>query len=227
MAKRIKFNIIQSLFRLFSFLADKTNGWIIFVKPKILLVTIILGLNACSNAAKQNQEQTDIDTVKLEVEIVQQPTDTVNTDTLSSKKNNIKIIDDIGVQCYIVETPQEPAKHVEKDTIDEYDIICYCIIDIIATFPGGHKALMNWLSENINYPIVAQENSIQGRVVVQFVVLADGSIDSIKIAKSVHPSLDNEAIRLVKSMPRWKPAERSGNKVNSRFTLPIVFIIKE
>ncbi|HRR62720.1 MAG TPA: energy transducer TonB, partial [Paludibacteraceae bacterium] len=79
------------------------------------------------------------------------------------------------------------------------------------------------LSENIRYPVIAQENGIQGRVICQFVVNTDGSIVDIQVVRGVHPSLDEEAVRVIKSMPKWVPGKQRGKPVRVRFTLPINF----
>ena len=79
------------------------------------------------------------------------------------------------------------------------------VVEQMPSFPGGPQALMQWLSENVRYPVVAQENGVQGRVVVSFVVERDGSITDLKVVRSADPSLDKEAARVVKSMPRWIP----------------------
>jgi len=103
----------------------------------------------------------------------------------------------------------------------------FTIVDKKAEFPGGEKELMRWLNENINYPIAAQEIGAQGRIYVNFIVRSDGRIDGIKVVtKDANPYLAREAERLVKDMPRWKPAEKNGNNVHSYFTLPITFILK-
>ena len=103
----------------------------------------------------------------------------------------------------------------------------YHLVDKKAEFPGGDRALMNWLNENIKYPEFAYKNNIQGKVYVNFIVRENGSIDSVKIARGVHSSLDNEAIRLVKAMPKWKPGLKNGVAVKSYFTLPVTFVLKE
>ena len=82
---------------------------------------------------------------------------------------------------------------------------------------------MKYLAENIKYPMIAQENGIQGRVICQFVVNKDGSIVDINVVRSVDPSLDKEAIRVIKSMPKWKPGMQRGKAVRVKFTLPVVF----
>lgn len=91
------------------------------------------------------------------------------------------------------------------------------------SFPGGVKALMDYLSENIKYPAAAERKDIQGRVIVQYVVQKDGSITDVKVVKSVHPLLDTEAIRVTTTMPKWIPGEYNGNPVSVRYTMPITF----
>jgi len=90
-------------------------------------------------------------------------------------------------------------------------------------FPGGEAALMKWLSSHINYPTMAQEEGAQGRVVVQFVVERDGRVGQAKIARGIHPALDKEALRLVKSLPKFIPGKNNGQEVRCWFTLPINF----
>ena len=83
--------------------------------------------------------------------------------------------------------------------------------------------MYEWLRKNINYPVIAQENNIQGKVTLQFVVDKNGDIVDIIIARGVDPSLDKEAVRVVKSMPKWIPGKQGGNSVKVRFTLPVQF----
>ena len=82
---------------------------------------------------------------------------------------------------------------------------------------------MEWLQKNLKYPPVAQENGIQGRVLVQFVVNKDGSIVEPKVLRSVDASLDKEAMRVVQQMPKWTPGRQRGKAVRVRFTLPVTF----
>jgi len=99
----------------------------------------------------------------------------------------------------------------------------FTIVEQKPKFPGGNQALMRFLSNNLRYPMIAAEKEIQGRVVVQFVVNNDGSIVDVQVLRSVHPSLDAEAVRLIQSMPKWTPAEQRGKKVRVLFTMPINF----
>ena len=97
------------------------------------------------------------------------------------------------------------------------------VVEQMPSFPGGPQALMQWLSENVKYPVVAQENGVQGRVVVSFVVERDGSITDVKVVRSVDPSLDKEAARVVKSMPRWIPGKQNGQAVRVKYNVPVAF----
>lgn len=90
-------------------------------------------------------------------------------------------------------------------------------------FPGGEKALLKYVADNLRYPQLAIENNISGRVVVQFVVTKNGSIGEVKVVKPVDPDLDKEAIRVVKSLPKFQPGRQNGNAVNVWYTLPVRF----
>lgn len=90
-------------------------------------------------------------------------------------------------------------------------------------FPGGPLKLFNWLSANVKYPTIAEENGVQGIVIVSFVVERDGSITDVRVVKSVDPSLDKEAARVIKSMPRWIPGKQKGETVRVKYTVPVTF----
>ncbi|MBO4907091.1 MAG: energy transducer TonB [Bacteroidaceae bacterium] len=106
------------------------------------------------------------------------------------------------------------------------DDAIYEVVEANAEFPGGEAACVRWLSENIKYPAIALEQGIKGRVVVQFVVNKDGSIQDVKVLRSPDPSLSKEAERVVKMMPKWKPARQGNKTVRSRFNLPVNFTIR-
>ena len=96
-------------------------------------------------------------------------------------------------------------------------------VEQMPSYPGGNGALMQYLSSHIKYPVIAEENGIQGRVICTFVVERDGSITDVRIAKSVDPSLDKEAMRVVSSMPKWIPGKQNGSAVRVKYTLPVTF----
>lgn len=97
------------------------------------------------------------------------------------------------------------------------------MVEQMPTFPGGQQELMAYLGKNIKYPTIAQENGTQGRVIIQFVVERDGSITDVRVARGVDPYLDKEAVRVVKSMPKWLPGKQNGKAVRVKFTVPVMF----
>lgn len=97
------------------------------------------------------------------------------------------------------------------------------VIEEMPMFPGGEKALVTYLKENLNYPVVPAENGVQGRVIVLFKVETDGSLTDVRIGRSVDPFIDREALRLVKAMPKWIPGKQDGKPVPVKFQLPITF----
>ena len=109
----------------------------------------------------------------------------------------------------------EPPKVEETKVFD--------VVEEMPQFPGGQAALLEYLAKNIKYPVVAEENGVQGRVIVTFVVERDGSITDVKVVKSVDPSLDKEATRVVKSMPKWQPGKQNGSAVRVKYTVPVQF----
>ena len=111
----------------------------------------------------------------------------------------------------------EPPKHVVEETK------IFTVVEQMPMFPGGNGALMGYLRDNIHYPTVAAENGVQGRVVVGFVVERDGSITDVNILRGVDPSLDREAMRVVKSMPKWTPGKQNGSAVRVKYQVPVSF----
>jgi protein TonB len=103
--------------------------------------------------------------------------------------------------------PAEPLKFAEQ----------------MPQFPGGDKELYKWLSEHIKYPSIARENDIQGKVIVSFVVEENGTVSGVKVARGVHPSLDEEAVRVAKEMPAWAAGKQNGRAVRVSYNIPIIF----
>ncbi len=120
-----------------------------------------------------------------------------------------------AVQEQVVVKEPEPEKPKEEEI--------FVAVEQQAEFPGGQAALMKWLSNNVRYPETAQQNDVQGRVIVKFVVEKDGSIGAATILKGVDKDLDKEALRVVKKMPKWQPGKNNGVAVRSYFNLPVVF----
>ncbi len=119
----------------------------------------------------------------------------------------------------VLEVPIPLALNVENP--DDFKIVDYA--ERMPSFPGGDKALFEFLSNNIKYPIIPQENMIQGRVICQFVVNKDGTIVEATILRSIDPHLDKEALRVIKLMPKWSPGWQDGKTVRVKYTLPVNF----
>lgn len=115
---------------------------------------------------------------------------------------------------YVAPVVEEPEP--EEETI-------FQVVEQMPEFPGGMSALMQYLGKNIKYPTIAQENGVQGRVIVQFVVNRDGSIVDPVVVRSVDPYLDKEAIRVIQAMPKWKPGQQRGKAVRVKYTVPVTF----
>ena len=127
---------------------------------------------------------------------------------------NDESADVLRSKTLLVSEPVKPKE--EENTVFEY-------VEQMPSFPGGDAALMRYLSKNIKYPPLAEENGIQGRVICSFVVERDGSVSDIRIKRSVDPSLDKEAMRVVSAMPKWIPGRQNGQMVRVKYTLPVTF----
>jgi TonB family protein len=109
--------------------------------------------------------------------------------------------------------------------VDE-DANVYTMVEQTAEFPGGEAALMKYLASNIRYPQLAIESNVQGKVICNFVIREDGSVDQVKVMRGIGYGCDEEAIRVIKSMPKWKPARQNGKAVKYRANVPISFKLK-
>ena len=100
------------------------------------------------------------------------------------------------------------------------------VVEVMPQFPGGQTAMLQYMMKNIKYPKQAMKEGIQGRVTVSFIVEKDGRVSNVRLLRSVQPLLDKEAIRVVKSMPKWSPGKQKGKPVRVRFNLPVMFKLK-
>ena len=127
--------------------------------------------------------------------------------------------DDANTVVEIVQAVEEAP--VEEEEAEANTI--FTVVEDEPEFPGGTKALMEFISKNLRYPAFAAENGIQGRVTLSFVVEKDGSIGNVQITRSPDEDLSKEATRVIKMMPKWKPARQGNKTVRSRFNLPVMF----
>ena len=114
-----------------------------------------------------------------------------------------------------------PPAVVEEEEESSQQI--FTVVETMPEFPGGQMALLQYLSKSIKYPVIAQENGIQGRVSCSFVVNKDGSIVDAEVIRGVDPSLDKEALRVINSMPKWSPGKQRGKPVRVKYTVPVTF----
>ena len=115
------------------------------------------------------------------------------------------------------------AQTTENPQEDQKVIITH---DEMPEFPGGKPALIEFLSTNVKYPKDAEKQKIEGKVVVSFVIEKDGSISDVEVTKPVYPSLDAEAVRVIKAMPKWKPGKQDDKFVRVKFKMPVNFRLK-
>ena len=115
---------------------------------------------------------------------------------------------------------------VKEESIEESDEAPYVVVEEMPMFPGGDAALLKYIAENTHYPEVAKENNIQGRVIIRFCVTAKGGVSQISVLKGVAPELDAEAIRVVKTLPAFKPGRQGGKAVPVWYMVPITFTLK-
>lgn len=143
-------------------------------------------------------------------------------------EDDVEVDDDIDFvdledKVEIEETYIEKAVQ-EEDEVVEQEI--FTIVEEQPSFPGGEAALFEYLKKNIVYPTIAKESGIQGTVFVQFVVEPDGSVSNVKVLRGIGGGCDEEAVRVVKSMPRWNPGKQRGKPVRVYFNLPIRFVLQ-
>ena len=141
----------------------------------------------------------------------------VGTETHEGAKD--RTIEAVRNDIAVATPPPAPKEEVTQKVFD--------VVEVMPSFPGGQAALLQYLNSQVKQPVVAQENGIQGRVTISFVVERDGSITDVKVARSVDPSLDKEAARVVSSMPRWTPGKQNGSAVRVKFNVPVVFRLQQ
>lgn len=179
---------------------------------------------------KVEMEQKVVEKVKSSVKftapVIKKDEDVAPEDELKSQDDLAKSA--VAIGSFDVTGNDEAAGEVlkAKEVIAQEKPVEEKVFDVVEQmpqFPGGDAALFEYLSNHIKYPTIAEENGVQGRVIVTFVVERDGSITDVKVVKSVDPSLDREASRVVKGMPRWIPGKQNGSAVRVKYTVPVTF----
>jgi len=150
-------------------------------------------------------------------------------EVLNIVDDDVKIEDELEIE----DTEADDATFVDvapviqaQEEEEEEEAEVFFIVEDMPEFPGGELALRKYIANAIKYPVIAQENGIQGKVYVTFVVDKDGSISDARIARGVDPSLDKEALRVVGTLPKWKPGKQRGKPVRVSYTVPINFVLQ-
>lgn len=154
------------------------------------------------------------------INIVDNNTDLPEKEVETTEEINQAIVSTPGTGQVSTAVATGPVGPVVEEVDDDR---IFDVVEENAQFPGGDEACMKWLRDHIKYPSICQEQGVQGRVIVAFVVNKDGTIVDVKVLRSPDQHLSDEAVRVVKQMPKWKPARQGNRSVRSRFNLPVMF----
>lgn len=217
-------------------LENKRSTWLL-VGYVIVLAFMFIAFEWTKRDVKIDTSQAVADLVfeeEIEIPITEQPeqaTPPPPSEAPAIVESLTIVDDDMEVESTEIASSEETGQAVEiayvPPTVEEEEVEEQEIFEVVEQMPefpnGGMAGLMQYLSKNIKYPTIAQENGTQGRVTVQFVVNADGSIVDAKVIRGVDPYLDKEALRVINSMPKWKPGMQRGKAVRVKYTVPVMF----
>ena len=181
------------------------------VEPEKVVEQVKSSIKFTAPVIKKDSEVKPEDELKTQDQIMETKTAIGSFDV----KGNDDVNGEVLKAKEVIAQP-EPPKHEEEAKV-------FDVVEQMPSFPGGPSALMEYLHDHVKYPVVAQENGVQGRVIVSFVVERDGSITDVRVVRSVDPSLDREAARVVSSMPRWTPGKQNGSAVRVKYNVPVMF----
>ena len=148
-----------------------------------------------------------------------------------AKADIIKIVeDDADIEEDIMVSTEDQVEWVDLDEVEYFEVEpepeeeeIFMVVEESPEFPGGYEAYLQYLKKNIKYPAICRDNNIQGRVIISFVVNKDGKIVDAEVVKGVNPSLDKEALRVISTMPNWKPGKQRGKPVRVKYSSPVNF----
>ncbi|MBE6262352.1 MAG: energy transducer TonB [Prevotella sp.] len=181
------------------------------VEPEKVVEQVKSSIKFTAPVIKKDSEVRPEDELKTQDQIMETKTAIGSFDV----KGNDDVNGEVLKAKEVIAQP-EPPKHEEESKV-------FDVVEQMPSFPGGNGALLEYLASHVKYPVVAQENGVQGRVIVSFVVEKDGSITDVRVVRSVDPSLDREAARVVSSMPRWTPGKQNGSAVRVKYNVPVMF----
>ena len=174
-------------------------------------------------------EEEMVEITKQEQPKVQPPQPKPQVTQIEIVEDDVEVEDEIEInaevdQNEVIEEYEFTPPEIEEEEIVEAEI--FKVVEEMPEFPGGAAKLMEYIQKNIKYPMMARESDIQGRVFVNFVVEPDGSISNVTVMRGIGGGCDEEAVRVVNSMPNWKPGKQRGSAVRCAYTVPIIFKLK-
>ncbi|MCK4663484.1 MAG: energy transducer TonB [Bacteroidales bacterium] len=212
---------------------EKRRGYFLELGFVITLSLILLAFEWTSSKAGDSGlgELSDVDAEEEIIPITRQeeikppppPPPPKVTEVLNIVEDDVEIEDELEIEDSEADQDTEvEIVDIEDDEEDE-DAPIFFIVEDMPEFPGGDLELRKFIAQNVKYPEIAKENGIQGKVFIQFVVNKKGLVEKVKVMRGVDPSLDKEAIRVILSMPKWKPGKQRGKAVKVSYTVPINF----
>ncbi|MCK5822535.1 MAG: energy transducer TonB [Bacteroidales bacterium] len=145
------------------------------------------------------------------------------TEVLNIVDDDVEIDDELEIEDTEADQETEIQTVDIEDEDEEEEAEIFYVVENMPEFPGGTNEMRKYIANNIVYPEIAKENGITGKVYVQFVVNGKGKIEQVKVVRGVDPSIDKEAVRVIKNLPKWKPGKQRGKPVKVSFTVPINF----
>ena len=171
-------------------------------------------------------EEEMVEITKQEQPKIQPPQPKPQVTQIQIVEDDVEVEDEIDInaevdQDEVIEEYEFTPPEIEEEEIVEAEI--FKVVEEMPEFPGGAAKMMEYIQKNMKYPMMARESDIQGRVFVNFVVEPDGSISNVTVMRGIGGGCDEEALRVVQSMPNWKPGKQRGSAVRCSFTVPIIF----
>jgi len=213
-------------------LENKRNTFVLL--GLVLSLLIVLGAFSVTSTVKSVESLGDLATEEIEDEIIPitrqeeikpppPPPPPKVIDQLNIVDDDVELEEELEIEDTEADEETMNIAQVFIEEEEEDDTQVFVVVEDMPEFPGGEVALRQWINSHVKYPVIAAENGIQGKVYVQFVVDRDGSVNNVVVARGVDPSLDQEAIRVVKALPKWKPGKQRGKPVRVSYTVPINF----
>ena len=214
---------------------EKRRGMFLEIGLAVILAAALVAFNVKSYEKEVKEVSTRTADVEIEADIIQteqeetpppppEEPEVVATE-LNVVENDAEDIHEIGIVNAEARADEalEFTRVEVTEEVEEAEEEVFLVVEEDPEFPGGLDALSKFIADNIKYPQLAKENNITGRVFVSFVVEKDGRVGQVKILRDIGGGCGNEAVRVVKMMPKWKPARQGNKPVRSRFTLPVMF----